>query len=113
MKRKVFVDGQEGTTGLQIRDRLLAHDGVQLLEIESERRKDIARRAELINQADAVFLCLPDDAARESVALIEAGNTRTGVIDASTAHRVAPGWTYGLPELRPGQRGQHRLGQTE
>jgi N-acetyl-gamma-glutamyl-phosphate reductase len=104
MKRKVFVDGQEGTTGLQIRDRLLAHDGVQLLEIESERRKDNARRAELINQADAVFLCLPDDAARGSVALIEAGNTRTGVIDASTAHRVAPGWTYGLPELRAGQR---------
>jgi N-acetyl-gamma-glutamyl-phosphate reductase len=100
----VFVDGQEGTTGLQIRERLLAHGGVRVLDIETERRKDAGRRRELLNEADIVFLCLPDEAARESVALIDAGNTRTRVIDASTAHRVAEGWTYGLPELSPAQR---------
>jgi N-acetyl-gamma-glutamyl-phosphate reductase len=102
--KTVFVDGQEGTTGLQIRERLLAHGSVRLLEIEPERRKDSARRRELINEADAVFLCLPDAAARESVTLVDAGNTRTCLIDASTAHRVSEGWTYGLPELRAGQR---------
>jgi N-acetyl-gamma-glutamyl-phosphate reductase len=100
----VFVDGQEGTTGLQIRERLVAHGGVRLLEIEPERRKDAERRRELINEADAVFLCLPDAAAREAVALVEPSNTRTRIIDASTAHRVADGWTYGLPELSPEQR---------
>jgi N-acetyl-gamma-glutamyl-phosphate reductase len=100
----VFVDGQEGTTGLQIRERLAAHPGVRVLEIEPERRKDVARRRELINEADAVFLCLPDAAARESVALVDAANTRTRVLDASTAHRVADGWAYGLPELGPAQR---------
>jgi N-acetyl-gamma-glutamyl-phosphate reductase len=100
----VFVDGQEGTTGLQIRDRLASHGGVRVLEIEPDRRKDAARRAELINQADVVFLCLPDEAAREAVALIEPGNLRTRVIDASTAHRVADGWTFGLPELGHEQR---------
>jgi N-acetyl-gamma-glutamyl-phosphate reductase len=100
----VFVDGQEGTTGLQIRERLVAHGGVRLLEIEPERRKDAERRRELINEADAVFLCLPDAAAREAVALVDRSNTRTRIIDASTAHRVADGWTYGLPELSPEQR---------
>ncbi|MCA3181686.1 MAG: N-acetyl-gamma-glutamyl-phosphate reductase [Burkholderiaceae bacterium] len=100
----VFVDGQEGTTGLQIRERLVAHGGVRLLEIEPERRKDAERRRELINEADAVFLCLPDTAAREAVALVDPSNTRTRMIDASTAHRVADGWTYGLPELSPEQR---------
>jgi N-acetyl-gamma-glutamyl-phosphate reductase len=100
----VFVDGQEGTTGLQIRERLAAHGGVRVLDIEPERRKDAARRRELINQADAVFLCLPDAAARESVALVDPSNVRTRVIDASTAHRVAEGWTYGLPELSAAQR---------
>jgi N-acetyl-gamma-glutamyl-phosphate reductase len=102
--RTAFVDGQEGTTGLQIRDRLLAHPDITLIEIEADRRKDIARRRELINAADAVFLCLPDDAARESVTLLEPGNDRTCFIDASTAHRVAEGWTYGLPELGSAQR---------
>lgn len=101
---KVFVDGQEGTTGLQIRERLASHGGVRVLEIEPERRKDVARRRALINEADAVFLCLPDVAARESVALVDPANARTRVIDASTAHRVADGWVYGLPELAPGQR---------
>jgi N-acetyl-gamma-glutamyl-phosphate reductase len=101
---KVFVDGQEGTTGLQIRERLASHGGVRVLEIEPERRKDVERRRELVNEADAVFLCLPDAAARESVALLDPANTRTRVIDASTAHRIADGWVYGLPELAPGQR---------
>jgi N-acetyl-gamma-glutamyl-phosphate reductase len=100
----VFVDGQEGTTGLQIRERLATHGGVRVLDIEPERRKDASRRRELLNEADVVFLCLPDAAAIESVALIDAGNNRTRVIDASTAHRVADGWTYGLPELSHAQR---------
>lgn len=100
----VFVDGQEGTTGLQIRERLASHGGVRVLEIEPDRRKDVARRSELINEADVVFLCLPDAAAREAVAMIASSNTRTRVIDASTAHRVADGWTYGLPELSSTQR---------
>jgi len=104
----VFVDGQEGTTGLQIRERLASHGGVRVLEIEPERRKDVARRRELVNEADAVFLCLPDVAARESVALVDPANTRTRVIDASTAHRIAEGWVYGLPELAAAQRGAIR-----
>jgi N-acetyl-gamma-glutamyl-phosphate reductase len=83
---------------------VFAHGGVRLLEIEPERRKDAERRRELINEADAVFLCLPDAAAREAVALVDPSNTRTRIIDASTAHRVADGWTYGLPELSPEQR---------
>ena len=102
--KTVFVDGQEGTTGLQIRERLAAHGGVRVLDIEPGLRKDAARRRALINEADAVFLCLPDGAAREAVALVDPANTRTRVIDASTAHRVADGWTYGLPELGPAQR---------
>jgi N-acetyl-gamma-glutamyl-phosphate reductase len=100
----VFVDGQEGTTGLQIRERLASHGGVRVLEIDPERRKDAERRRALINEADVVFLCLPDAAAREAVALVDAANTRTRVIDASTAHRIAEGWVYGLPELSAAQR---------
>jgi N-acetyl-gamma-glutamyl-phosphate reductase len=95
MKPKIFIDGREGTTGLQIDDRLAGRDDIDLLRIDEAKRKDRAERKKLINAADLVFLCLPDDAAREAVALIENGATR--VIDASTAHRTA--WVYGFPEL--------------
>ena len=97
MKTKVFVDGQEGTTGLQIFERLAARSDIELIKIDPALRKDIAARAACLNAADIAFLCLPDEAARESAALVT--NPRTCVIDASTAHRVADGWTYGVPEL--------------
>ncbi len=94
---KVFIDGQEGTTGLQLAGRLSGRDDVEVLVIEEALRKDETERARLMNQADLVFLCLPDAAAIEAVKLVTNPNTR--VIDASTAHRVAPGWAYGFPEL--------------
>ena len=97
MKPKIYIDGREGTTGLQICDRLARREDLQLLVIEEEKRKDTAERKRLMNEADIVFLCLPDDAAREAVGLVENPDTR--IIDASTAHRVAPGWDYGFPEL--------------
>ena len=97
----VYIDGREGTTGLQIYDRLAAREDVRLLLIEEEKRKDPAERARLMNQADIVFLCLPDAAAVEAVELVT--NPGTRIIDCSTAHRVAPGWVYGFPELH-GQR---------
>ncbi len=96
-KPKVYIDGQEGTTGLQIYDRLGAREDIELLRIDEDKRKDVAERKKLLNAADLVFLCLPDDAAVEAVSLIENPDTR--VIDASTAHRTAPGWAYGFPEL--------------
>ena len=102
MKPVVFIDGREGTTGLQIYDRLTPRQDIELLLIDEEKRKDPAERKKCLNAADLVFLCLPDDAARESVAMIENPNTR--VIDASTAHRTAPGWDYGFPELSPRHR---------
>ncbi len=102
---RVFVDGQEGTTGLEIFQRLEGRAEVELLRIAGERRKDPAARRELIHAADAVFLCLPDAAARESAALAE--GARACVIDASTAHRTDAGWVYGLPELQ-GQRARIR-----
>jgi N-acetyl-gamma-glutamyl-phosphate reductase len=100
--KKVFVDGQEGTTGLQIREKLLARSDIRLLEIEPELRKDAKRRAELLNAADIAFLCLPDEAARESASLVK--NHSTVVIDTSTAHRTNANWAYGLPELSPHHR---------
>ena len=102
MKPKIFIDGQEGTTGLQIHDRLAAREEIELLYIEESKRKDIDERKILINEADLIFLCLPDDAARESVSLIE--NNKTRVIDASTAHRTAFDWVYGFAELSKQQR---------
>ena len=102
MTAKVFVDGQEGTTGLRIHEVLAARSDVQVLSIAPDLRKDAAERARLLNGADVAFLCLPDAAARESAALVT--NPNTCVIDASSAHRTEPGWTFGIPELAPGQR---------
>lgn len=102
MVAKVFIDGEAGTTGLQIRQRLEGRRDIELLSIDPERRKDPAARAEIINSADAVILCLPDDAAREAVSLVT--NPAVKIIDASTAHRVADGWAYGFAELDKGQR---------
>lgn len=102
MKPKVYIDGKDGTTGLQIYDRLAARDDIGLLLIDEAKRKDPDERKRLMAEADIVFLCLPDAAAVEAVALAEGSGAR--MIDASTAHRTAPGWVYGFPELRPGQR---------
>jgi N-acetyl-gamma-glutamyl-phosphate reductase len=98
----VFVDGQEGTTGLRIHEVLAGRRDVELLKIDADKRKDAAERARLLNAADVAFLCLPDAAAREAVALVT--NPRTCLIDASTAHRTVPGWVFGMPELCAGQR---------
>lgn len=99
---RVFIDGQVGTTGLQIHQRLMTRTDIELLEIDPAERKNPAARKALLDNADIVILCLPDDAAREAVELTENPNTR--FIDASTAHRVHPAWTYGFAELTPGQR---------
>ena len=99
---KVFVDGEAGTTGLQIYERLAKRTDVEVLRIAPELRKDTAERKRLINESDVTFLCLPDAAAIESAALCD--NPNTCVIDASTAHRVNPAWTYGMPELSAAQR---------
>ena len=99
MSARVFIDGAVGTTGLEIRERLAGRGDVALVVLDEAHRKDADARRHALNHADFVILCLPDDAAREAVALIE--NDTTRVIDASTAHRVAPGWTYGFPELEP------------
>jgi len=102
MKKSVFVDGQHGTTGLKIRERLAGRRDIEIVEIPEEKRKDPAAKAKLINDVDIVFLCLPDDAARESVSLVKSPSVC--VIDGSTAHRITEGWVYGLPELKKGQR---------
>ena len=101
-KPTVFIDGQSGTIGLRIRELLGGRPDIELLEIDEARRKHPRARAELLNRAAVSILCLPDEAAREAVALVENPDTR--ILDGSTAHRVAPGWVYGLPELAPGQR---------
>src|SRR4030043_143163 len=101
-KKTVFVDGQHGTVGVKIRERLNIRKDIEIIEIPEEKRKDIAIKQKLLNEADIVFLCLPDEAARESVSLIR--NKSVCVIDGSTAHRVTEGWVYGLPELKRDQR---------
>jgi N-acetyl-gamma-glutamyl-phosphate reductase len=102
MTFKVFVDGQEGTTGLRIHEYLAQRADIEVLKIGADKRKDRDERARLLNAADVAFLCLPDDASREATTLVT--NPNTCLIDASTAHRTAPGWTFGLPELTTGQR---------
>ena len=96
-KYKVFIDGKAGTTGLKIYERLGSREDIEILLIDEDKRKDNDERARLINSSDVVFLCLPDDAAKEAVGLCT--NDRVRIIDASTAHRTAPGWDYGFPEL--------------
>ena len=99
---KIFIDGHVGTTGLRIRESLASRADIKWIELDESQRKDRDRRYEKLNEADLAILCLPDDAAREAVSLIENEDTR--IIDASTAHRVDPQWTYGLAELARGQR---------
>lgn len=102
LKPKVYIDGQSGTTGLQIRERLEKRSDIELLRIDEDKRHDSAERKKFLNAADVAFLCLPDDGAREAAAMVE--NPDTCIIDASTAHRTAEGWTYGFPELSGEQR---------
>ncbi len=104
MTAEIFIDGAVGTTGLEIRERLAARSDLSLLQLPEAERKDIRARAQALNEADIVILCLPDDAAKEAVALIE--NKSVRVIDASTAHRVASGWVYGFAELEADARGK-------
>ena len=104
MSAKIFIDGEAGTTGLQIRDKLKGVSGVKLASLAPEARKDAAAKQKLYGEVDVVILCLPDEAAKEAARLIdEMGADAPRVIDASSAHRVAPGWTYGFPELVAGQ----------
>ncbi|MFN3228538.1 MAG: N-acetyl-gamma-glutamyl-phosphate reductase [Asticcacaulis sp.] len=102
MTHKVFIDGEAGTTGLQIASRLSGRADLELIRLGDAERKDRDARRRALNAADAVILCLPDEAAIEAVSLIE--NETTRVIDASTAHRVSEGWVYGFAEMEPGQR---------
>jgi len=101
IKPAIFIDGDAGTTGLQIRERLKGRQDLEIVGIPAEKRKDADERCRLMNDVDLVILCLPDDAAREAVALIR--NRTVRIIDASTAHRVASEWVYGFPELLAGQ----------
>ena len=109
MKTKIYIDGQSGTTGLQIYDRIGAREDLELLRIPEDKRHDPDERKKYLNEADIVFLCLPDDGAREAVLMIE--NPEVRVIDASTAHRTDPDWIYGFPELSKEQRERIRTGK--
>lgn len=102
MSVKVYIDGQEGTTGLKILERFEGRNDIELLRISEDKRKDSSERARLINMSDYTFLCLPDDAAREAVSFVD--NDHVRIIDASTAHRTNPAWAYGFPELSPEHR---------
>ena len=108
MKTKVFIDGSAGTTGLRIFERFESRDDVELLKISPELRKDKEERKRLINASDVTFLCLPDEAARESVSLVE--NEKVRILDTSTAHRTLPDWAYGFPELSEAHREKIRNG---
>ena len=104
MSAKIFIDGEAGTTGLQIREKLAGVSGLELASLPPEARKDAAAKQKLYGEVDVVILCLPDEAAKEAAHLIDAmGADAPRVIDASSAHRVAPGWTYGFPELSQGR----------
>ena len=108
----VFIDGEAGTTGLEIRERLAGVAGLSLKSIPAEQRKDAGARQAIMREADLVVLCLPDDAAKEAVALADdLGKDSPRILDASTAHRVAPGWVYGFPELGPAQADAVRKAQ--
>lgn len=103
MSVKVYIDGQEGTTGLKILERFSGRNDIELLRISEDKRHDPEERAKFINMSDFTFLCLPDDAAREAVSLVKEGSN-VRIIDASTAHRILPDWAYGFPELSPAHR---------
>ena len=111
MKKKVFIDGSEGTTGLRINERFENRDDIEILHIPSELRKDPEERRKYINESDITFLCLPDAASIEAVSLINPDNDHTVIIDASTAHRTEEGWAYGLPELGPSFRDNIKNGK--
>ncbi len=101
---KIFIDGDAGTTGLEIRERLAERSDIEIVAISAEKRKDIGAKRDILAAVDIAILCLPDEAAKETVALCDAlGDKAPRLLDASTAHRVAPGWVYGFPELCPGQ----------
>ena len=110
MKTKVYIDGSEGTTGLRINERFENRNDVEILHIDSDKRKDPEERAKLINASDITFLCLPDAAAIEAVSLVDRDNDKTVIIDTSTAHRTDEGWAYGLPELGSTFREKIRTG---
>ncbi|MCS6762899.1 MAG: N-acetyl-gamma-glutamyl-phosphate reductase [Candidatus Protistobacter heckmanni] len=101
-KHRIFIDGESGTTGLQIKQRLVNHPGIEIVSIAPELRKDAAAKAKLMSEVEVVVLCLPDDAAKEAAAQAESLGCK--ILDPSSAHRVAEGWVFGLPEMAPGQR---------
>src|SRR3981081_2041739 len=104
MAAKVFIDGEAGTTGLEIREKLAGRRDIELVSIPAKKRKDNDAKRELLTQVDAAILCLPDQAAKEAAELVDSlGDNGPKILDASTAHRVAPGWTYGFPELTKDQ----------